>query len=86
VIDGYTTLPWETLCQQVICIKIGRREGKLLSLPMAAGASSASHPATVTGPLRAMPAQFCAQVIAGFGNYEGIRVGRTGFGPVTSTV
>ena len=31
VIDGYTTLPWETLCQQVLCIKVERLEGKVLS-------------------------------------------------------
>ena len=39
VIDGYTTLPWETLCQQVLCIKVERREGKILAMPTAASAA-----------------------------------------------
>jgi integrase len=38
VIDGYTTLPWETLCQQVQCIRIERLEGKVLAMPVAASA------------------------------------------------
>lgn len=41
VIDSYTTLPWETLCQQVAAIKIERREGKLL--PIGRAAKTAAH-------------------------------------------
>lgn len=40
VIDGYTTLPWETLCQQVMAIKIERKQGKVITLPTAASGGS----------------------------------------------
>lgn len=31
-IAGYTVYPWETLCEAVLCLKIERREGKVLPL------------------------------------------------------
>jgi len=40
VIDGYTTLPWETLCQQVASIKIERKEGKVIELRAASSGGS----------------------------------------------
>jgi alkylated DNA nucleotide flippase Atl1 len=36
VIDGYTTLPWETLCQQVLCVKVELPKGKVLAFRTAA--------------------------------------------------
>jgi integrase len=72
VIDGYTTLPWETLCAQVLCIRIERLEGKLIALPAAGGARGRS--------------QVGSQVLLSARAEEGNFVGRTGFGPVTSTV
>jgi hypothetical protein len=36
VMDLYTTLPWETLCEAVSCLKIRRLEGQVIALPVAA--------------------------------------------------
>jgi len=79
VIDGYTTLPWETLCQQVPCIKIERREGKLLALPVAAGGGHN------TATFEDRRAQVCAQVGIAARADSGILVGCTGFGNVWKT-
>jgi integrase len=32
VFDAYTTLPWATLCEAVGCLKVGVKEGKLVSI------------------------------------------------------
>jgi hypothetical protein len=40
VIDGYTTLPWETLCHQVLTVKVDRREGKIIAMPITASGGS----------------------------------------------
>jgi hypothetical protein len=32
VFDEYTTFPWSTLCEAVLCLKIGLKEGKVLPL------------------------------------------------------
>jgi hypothetical protein len=78
VIDGYTTLPWETLCQQVECIKIERREGKLIELPRtAAVGSGAASEASISGPRSQVRSQVPLSARADSGN----GVGRTGFGP-----
>jgi integrase len=56
-VDDYTTFPWSALCEAVLKIQISLREGKLLSLPLAAGASEGAsgdllqpllHPKTKT--------------------------------------
>lgn len=41
-LDEYTTHPWPTLCAEVSKLKIGVREGKLVTLPLAANAASNS--------------------------------------------
>ena len=82
VIDGYTTLPWETLCQQVLCIKVERRKGKVITLPVAATAGGGGTE-TAIGHSRS---QVRSQVLLSARADSGNGVGRTGFGPVTSTV
>ncbi len=41
VMDDYTTLPWETLCGAVACLKIGLLEGRVVPLKAAVGAPEA---------------------------------------------
>jgi hypothetical protein len=83
VIDGHTSLPWEPLCRQVRCSKSERREGMLVELPntAAVGGCAANEPAIggSRSPVR-------SQVLLGTRPDAGNGVGRTGFGPVTSTV
>ena len=38
IMDVYTTLPWHTLCEEVVKLKVELRSGKLLSMPQAVGA------------------------------------------------
>ena len=38
IMDVYTTFPWSTLCEQVLCVKIDLLEGKVIELPPAATA------------------------------------------------
>ena len=82
VIDGYTTLPWETLCEQVLCIKVERRAGKVIALPVVA-ATGGGPTETAIGDSRS---QVRSQVRLSARADSGNGVGRTGFGPVTSTV
>ncbi len=67
VIDGYTTLPWETLCQQVVCIKVERREGRILAMPTAASAAS-SRGAVIDLTPRSTPAHSLARRSSGISN------------------
>lgn len=39
IVDLYTTLPWATLCAEVVKLKIGLREGRLIVLPKLANSS-----------------------------------------------
>lgn len=41
ILDEYTTLPWETLCAAVLCLKAELLEGRVLELRRAAGAVTA---------------------------------------------
>ena len=36
--DVYTTFPWATLCEHVLCVKVELLEGKVIELPHAATA------------------------------------------------
>ena len=78
VIDGYTTLPWETLCEQVLCIKVERREGKVIALPVAVAAGGGPTE-TAIGESRS---QVRSQVLLSARAEERNGVGRTGFGNV----
>ncbi len=40
IMNLYTTLPWEVLCEEVAKLRIGFNEGKVVPLPLAVGASS----------------------------------------------
>jgi hypothetical protein len=42
--DAYTTLPWATLCEAVGYLRLGLREGKLVSIP---GAGAIAKPLPV---------------------------------------
>lgn len=44
VIDGYTTLPWETLCEQVACLNVQLREGTIVALPRAVAVGETPAP------------------------------------------
>lgn len=59
VIDGYTTLPWETFCQQIVCIKVDRTEGKVINLPRSATAGGGAPREPVVGDSRAQVAHRC---------------------------
>jgi hypothetical protein len=66
VIDGYTTLPWETLCAQVLCVKVERLARKLLAFAKVGEGG----------------VQGKAQVLLSARAEEENLVGRTGFGNV----
>jgi len=36
IVDAYTSLPWSTLCDAVACLRVGVKEGKVLSIRTAA--------------------------------------------------
>jgi hypothetical protein len=40
IMDVYTTFPWATLCEQVLCVKIDLLEGKVIELPQAVAAGA----------------------------------------------
>jgi len=40
IMDVYTTFPWSTLCEQVLCVKIDLLEGKVIEMPRLAAASA----------------------------------------------
>jgi integrase len=42
IVDAYTTLPWETLCSEVLCLKIEMLAGRVLPLRAASGATEAN--------------------------------------------
>jgi hypothetical protein len=43
IMDVYTTFPWSTLCEQVLCVKIDLLEGKVIEMPPAGGGQRASR-------------------------------------------
>ena len=49
IMDVYTTFPWATLCEQVLCVKLDLLEGKVIELPQAAAAPSCAT--AVRGPV-----------------------------------
>ncbi len=40
IMDVYTTFPWSTLCEQVLCVKIDLLEGKVIEMPRLAAAGA----------------------------------------------
>lgn len=95
VSDVYTTLPWETFCEEMAKLKISLREPQVLEL-RAVNAPSPFHPPALTAPAvntlvdrsaQGREASSSAGTGRGTGggtagNGSGNGVGRTGFGPV----